>query len=652
MCLVLLFSCLILICYHHATIADSEDKPKPTGLPVQCPPGYITVGERQRCLKYEEKPLCYEEAQKKCLDADGALAELSPSTENIDRVKAEVLKHHPVSSDAFVSTDSIWVVDSNPPIGMTKWDAHCLQFRNDTARTCYTPCKHRACRHMAYFCEYYKYNPCGGDDATKQRWVYRDEECLTAVYRPEGFTFSEAMAVCKELHVNSTVATVDSRGKNDLTKKLLEIEGQLNGNPPDLADAWIGLHLDLENQTATWQNGEEDDYYMREELKGQYPWAPGEPNNHVDGCPDCKETCVQVNTGKDKSYWNDRSCDVKLKAVPTRFPFQCPPGFITVGERQRCLKYEEKPVCYDEAQKKCLDADGALAEISPSTENIDRVKAEVLKHHPGSSDDASIWVVNKNPPSGLTKWDAHCLQFSNLTTQSCHIAACKHLPYFCEYYKYNPCGGDDAQKQGWVYRDEQCLKAVYRKLGFTFSDAIAVCKELNSIVATVDSRGKNELTKKLLEVEGQLNWEGAPILTDAWIGLHLDLENQTATWQNGEEDDYYLREENRGKYPWAPGEPNNRVDECADCKEMCVQVNTDQDKSYWNDRSCDVKLKAVICSRPYAFRPVGTAGPPLSNYFANATPKYMPQGEKRVSRRLRAKNESPIVAGPMSSFKE
>ncbi|KAI1710302.1 lectin c-type domain-containing protein [Ditylenchus destructor] len=296
---------------------------------------------------------------------------------------------------------------------------------------------------------------------------------------------------------------------------------------------------------------------------------------------------------------------------PTGLPVNCLPGFITVGERQRCLRYEEKPVCYDEAQKKCLEDGGALAELSPSTENIDRVQAEVLKHHSGSSDDASIWVVNAKPPSGLTKWDAHCLQFSNLTTQSCHKAACKHLPYFCEYYKYNPCGGDDAQKQHWFYRDEQCLKAVYRPEGFTFSDAIAVCKELdeNSIVATVDSRGKNELTKKLLEVEGQLNGN-PPDLADAWIGLHLDLENQTATWQNGEEDDYYLREESKGKYPWAPGEPNNHVDGCPDCKETCVQVNTGKDKSYWNDRSCDVKLKAVVCSRPYTFRPVGTAGPP------------------------------------------
>ncbi|KAI1704554.1 lectin c-type domain-containing protein [Ditylenchus destructor] len=312
MSLVLLFSCLILICHLHVTTADGEDKTKPTGLPVHCPSGFITVGNRQRCLKYQENPVCYDEAQKKCLEDGGALAEISLSTENIDRVEAEVLKHNPESSDA-----SIWVVNDNPPSGVSKWDAHCLQFSNGTASSCHIA----ACKHLPYFCEYYKYNPCGGDDATKRDWFYRDEECLRAVYRPDGYTFSEAIAVCAEFHENGTVATVDSRGKNELTKKLLEVEGQLNGNPPDLADAWIGLHLDLENQTATWQNGEEDDYYLREENKGKYPWAPGEPNNRVDRCPECKETCVQVNTGKDKTYWNDRSCDVKLKAVICSRPY-------------------------------------------------------------------------------------------------------------------------------------------------------------------------------------------------------------------------------------------------------------------------------------------------------------------------------------------
>ncbi|KAI1691851.1 hypothetical protein DdX_21599 [Ditylenchus destructor] len=86
---VLLFTCLILICHHHATIADGEDRPKPTRLPVHCASGLITVGNRQRCLKYEEKPVCYDEAQKKCLEDGGALAEISLSTENIDRVEEQ-----------------------------------------------------------------------------------------------------------------------------------------------------------------------------------------------------------------------------------------------------------------------------------------------------------------------------------------------------------------------------------------------------------------------------------------------------------------------------------------------------------------------------------------------------------------------------------
>ncbi|KAI1699598.1 lectin c-type domain-containing protein [Ditylenchus destructor] len=287
--------------------------------------------------------------------------------------------------------------------------------------------------------------------------------------------------------------------------------------------------------------------------------------------------------------------DPRGYCVPRGFPVRCEPPFVEFGERQRCLSYEYDALHYDEAHKKCLDKGAALAAIEEGMPGLDKLRDFIIEHHQQISINWSVWVVKEHPTDDETKWDKHCFSFMEFPWTPCPGHVFNRMNFFCEQYKYNPCGDES-----WFYRDSQCFKAITRPEGYTFWEAKDECaEEHGAILATIDSRSKNELTIKLLKESGVI--PRSIELQDAWIGLRLyrfsdPAISDYAEWQDGEIDDYYLQEDHRGKYPWAPGEPNHE-------DEFCVQVNTDQDKALWNDRNCGEKLKAAICSRPYAYAP-------------------------------------------------
>ncbi|KAI1704559.1 hypothetical protein DdX_14194 [Ditylenchus destructor] len=144
----------------------------------------------------------------------------------------------------------------------------------------------------------------------------------------------------------------------------------------------------------------------------------------------------------------------------------------------------------------------------------DGTHLDFLFARPSHNFNLTVWVVREHPTGNETKWDKHCFSFNGFP-ELCRGHRFDMLPFFCEQYKYNPCG-DGA----WFYRDSQCFKAITRPEGYTFWEAKDECaKEDGAILATIDSRSKNELTIKLLK-ESRVMPRSIE-LQDAWIGFRL-----------------------------------------------------------------------------------------------------------------------------------
>ncbi|KAI1695117.1 hypothetical protein DdX_19762 [Ditylenchus destructor] len=171
-------------------------------------------------------------------------------------------------------------------------------------------------------------------------------------------------------------------------------------------------------------------------------------------------------------------------------PIACQPPYIEIGKYERCVKYMDESLSYDEAHKKCLDEDGTLATV-----NLGGIRTvQNLKH-----------------------LETHC-----------EAGSFSKLPYFCERYKYNPCG-PDGNYQKWSYRDGHCFKVITSTTEFTFDEANKACRDLpgnRTRLATIYSKSQNMLVTKLLEDEGfrcgeKCGKAGEALTKATWIGLYF-----------------------------------------------------------------------------------------------------------------------------------
>ncbi|KAI1707200.1 hypothetical protein DdX_12578 [Ditylenchus destructor] len=304
---------------------------------------------------------------------------------------------------------------------------------------------------------------------------------------------------------------------------------------------------------------------------------------------------------------------------PTRYSVECPPLHIDVGIYQRCLKYEPVALDYDAAHKKCLKDGGALAAAAPGMSGLDKMEAEVKQHQAQSnSSEYSAWIVREHPPEGESAWDPHCLTFKD-GVQKCDGSSHEKLPYFCERYKYSPCG----EQEGWSFRDNTCYKVIIGKKPILVNDfvdlshaATILCRDIGTFdedgwsdtyLAKVDSRSKNELVIDMLEKAGVKN---------AWIGLDMNREvtgdhEWYGHWMNkaseGFTDESYLsQEEQHGRYPWAPDEPQGSdLGSASVFFSRNVYLSKIDGQWLWKVSQIFEKLEAVVCSRPFTIKPVG-----------------------------------------------
>ncbi|KAI1729608.1 lectin c-type domain-containing protein [Ditylenchus destructor] len=252
---------------------------------------------------------------------------------------------------------------------------------------------------------------------------------------------------------------------------------------------------------------------------------------------------------------------------PKPYPINCPDNFAEVGKYNRCLLYQEDPKTLTNAHRKCLADGGALASASPEMPGFDKIKEIALNKSNGSP--VSIWHEYVD---GKQRWKPHCIAFPE---GKCDPEKQTELPYFCEYYK-----------------------TVSNPNGMSFAEARKACQALGggADVAVVNSMGKNELLRRLLEQENLMDpdYQHHDPLDNAWIGLFHD--GKKLQWVDGEEEKILLEEENKGKYPWAPGEPG------LDSSEKCTEVKTGE-QGLWNDLFCSQPLRAAICSRKFSLQP-------------------------------------------------
>ncbi|KAI1695575.1 hypothetical protein DdX_19513 [Ditylenchus destructor] len=105
---------------------------------------------------------------------------------------------------------------------------------------------------------------------------------------------------------------------------------------------------------------------------------------------------------------------------------------------------------------------------------------------------------------------------------------------------------------------------------------------------------------------------------NAWIGLDMNREvtgdhEWYGRWMNkvseGFTDESYLsQEEQHGRYPWAPDEPQASGLGSCTILGFCGNVYLSKIDGQWLwkvGQSVDEKLEAVVCSRPFTIKPVG-----------------------------------------------
>ncbi|KAI1698184.1 lectin c-type domain-containing protein [Ditylenchus destructor] len=233
----------------------------------------------------------------------------------------------------------------------------------------------------------------------------------------------------------------------------------------------------------------------------------------------------------------------------------------------------------------CLEDGGALAYAERGMPGFDKMAEAVLSKSNGSP--VRVWHDNFK---GKEQWDfkqGRCLSFPD---QECVTREFEKLPFFCEYYRVNPCDG------GWHYRDGQCFKIVKGENGgFTFDEAREVCKALGSDVdlAGINSLAKNELVKHF--VTKQLDCVPTPnedySWNRAWIGLQVV--DHKLVWLNGKPaDEELMKEDGFGlTYPWRHDTSlrSNDVQKC---------VHFDHLNS-WRDFDCGRKNGFAVCGRKY-----------------------------------------------------
>ncbi|XP_038075101.1 lactose-binding lectin l-2-like isoform X2 [Patiria miniata] len=122
----------------------------------------------------------------------------------------------------------------------------------------------------------------------------------------------------------------------------------------------------------------------------------------------------------------------------------------------------------------------------------------------------------------------------------------------------------------WYQWGRKCYKAITERL--TWSEAKQECIKMGSVLVVPQSQEETEFLLQLVPSEP----------SGFWINCN-DLEEEGA-WkcQDGTDEVEYRN--------WFPGQPDNRGEE--DCALVIMPA------AIWNDASCDLLRRSVICIRP------------------------------------------------------
>ncbi|GAB1600565.1 adhesion G protein-coupled receptor L3-like [Argonauta hians] len=164
-----------------------------------------------------------------------------------------------------------------------------------------------------------------------------------------------------------------------------------------------------------------------------------------------------------------------------------------------------------------------------------------------------------------------------------------------------------------------CEKEIY-------DDALAICNEEGGSLVSINTIKESEiLKKKLMEIIS------TPQEASWWVGLTFDLEKELWIWTDNTKFDDSMS-------LWAPGEPNNGIDE-----EDCAEFNF---KGELNDESCQ-SAKPFICEKIKKVRPITRQ----TQSRPETSPSHTPKSTNRHSETSYPNSQKTLSTdGDLSTF--
>ncbi|XP_037077595.1 macrophage mannose receptor 1-like [Pollicipes pollicipes] len=433
---------------------------------------------------------------------------------------------------------------------------------------------------------------------------YDVDRCLMVFSQPR--SWAEARRTCQNLAQDGDLVTINGSVQQAFVTLAMK---------DSVAGLWMGLtYVKQEVRFPTWTDESPVNFTH---------WAPGQPSNVCDGCP---ETCGLLDSGRSHSpgAWIDVDCthafgyicqrpvvpstSQTVGGAPAAESAHCPPphdNFLAVGDA--CVKVVRRPATWQEAASTCQQDNSSLAYVGDVFENAALV---TLLYRDGGDQywlgltdteryGSMQWTAPWPAEPTFSNWEpgrpaasarASCAALRPATGWWRHLSCARHQPYVCmrapRRERTLSAAGRCPSRQ-WSASDRRCYR-LQESVGhpLTWHEAKQACEVQGQQLAVISS--ENDFLAVLEAINGLTR------AFTAWIGLQ-QMDNGTFSWVDGS---------SVMVDGWAHGEPSASLEACVEASRLL--------SGRWNDLRCSM-YRPYVCMVELDG---GDPAPPASSKFA------------------------------------